>query len=189
MQLNPAEISELIRKRIESFQVVTEARTEGTVVSLTDGIARIHGLSDVMYGEMIEFPGNTFSMALNLERDSVGAVVLVVVPLPAVVSVAPGAGATVVVGAVVVVVVVGTGKSFAGRGSISASMKSGPVTTVIIDRREARNAVTPEMAQQLADAFIAFDADDEARVGVFYGAHGTFCAGFDLGGQCRQFVE
>jgi len=76
MQLNSAEISELIRKRIESFQVVTEARTEGTVVSLTDGIARIHGLSDVMYGEMIEFPGNTFGMALNLERDSVGAVVL-----------------------------------------------------------------------------------------------------------------
>jgi F-type H+-transporting ATPase subunit alpha len=76
MQLNSAEISELIRKRIESFQVVTEARTEGTVVSLTDGIARIHGLADVMYGEMIEFPGNTFGMALNLERDSVGAVVL-----------------------------------------------------------------------------------------------------------------
>jgi len=76
MQLNSAEISELIKKRIESFQVVSEARTEGTVVSLTDGIARIHGLSDVMYGEMIEFPGNTFGMALNLERDSVGAVVL-----------------------------------------------------------------------------------------------------------------
>jgi len=76
MQLNSAEISELIRKRIESFQVATEARTEGTVVSLTDGICRIHGLSDVMYGEMIEFPGNTYGMALNLERDSVGAVVL-----------------------------------------------------------------------------------------------------------------
>ena len=76
MQLNSAEISELIKKRIESFQVATEARTQGTVVSLTDGIARIHGLSDVMYGEMIEFPGNTFGMALNLERDSVGAVVL-----------------------------------------------------------------------------------------------------------------
>lgn len=58
--------------------------------------------------------------------------------------------------------------------------KDGPVTTVIIDRREARNAVTPAMAQQLADAFTAFDADDEAKVGVFYGAHGTFCAGFDL---------
>ena len=76
MQLNAAEISELIKKRIEKFEVVTEARTEGTVVSLTDGIARIHGLADVMYGEMIEFPGNTYGMALNLERDSVGAVVL-----------------------------------------------------------------------------------------------------------------
>ena len=58
--------------------------------------------------------------------------------------------------------------------------KSGPVTTVVIDRREARNAVNPEMAQQLADAFAAFDEDDAAKVGVFYGAHGTFCAGFDL---------
>ncbi len=76
MQLNAAEISELIRKRIEGFEAVTEARTEGTVVSVTDGIVRIHGLADVMQGEMIEFPGNTFGMALNLERDSVGAVVL-----------------------------------------------------------------------------------------------------------------
>ncbi len=58
--------------------------------------------------------------------------------------------------------------------------KDGPVTTVIIDRREARNAVNPAMAQQLAEAFSAFDADETARVGVFYGAHGTFCAGFDL---------
>lgn len=58
--------------------------------------------------------------------------------------------------------------------------KDGPVTTVIIDRREARNAVSPAMAQQLADAFAAFDADDTASVGVLYGAHGTFCAGFDL---------
>ncbi len=76
MQLNSAEISELIKKRIEGFEVVTEARTEGTVVSITDGIARIHGLADVMSGEMIEFPGNTYGMALNLERDSVGAVIL-----------------------------------------------------------------------------------------------------------------
>ncbi|HFE32798.1 MAG TPA: F0F1 ATP synthase subunit alpha, partial [Gammaproteobacteria bacterium] len=76
MQLNPSEISELIKKRIESFDVSTEARNEGTVVSVTDGIVRIHGLSDVMLGEMIEFPGNTFGMALNLEQDSVGAVVL-----------------------------------------------------------------------------------------------------------------
>src|SRR3569623_572322 len=72
MQLNSAQISDLIKKRIESFQIVTEARTEGTEVSVTDGIVRIHGLSDVMYGEMIEFPGNTYGMALNLERDSVG---------------------------------------------------------------------------------------------------------------------
>ncbi len=76
MQLNPSEISELIKKRIESFDVSTEARNEGTVVSVTDGIVRIHGLSDAMLGEMIEFPGNTFGMALNLEQDSVGAVVL-----------------------------------------------------------------------------------------------------------------
>jgi len=75
-QLNPSEISELIKKRISSFETVTEARTEGTVVSLTDGIARIHGLADVMSGEMLEFPNNTFGMALNLERDSVGAVIL-----------------------------------------------------------------------------------------------------------------
>jgi F-type H+-transporting ATPase subunit alpha len=75
-QLNPSEISELIKKRISSFEAVTEARTEGTVVSLTDGIARIHGLADVMSGEMLEFPNNTFGMALNLERDSVGAVIL-----------------------------------------------------------------------------------------------------------------
>src|SRR5690348_7465021 len=58
--------------------------------------------------------------------------------------------------------------------------KDGPVTTVIIDRRDARNAVDPAMAEALADAFAAFDADDAAKVGVFWGAHGTFCAGFDL---------
>jgi F-type H+-transporting ATPase subunit alpha len=75
-QLNPSEISGLIKERIKEFEATTEARNEGTVVSITDGIVRIHGLSDVMYGEMIEFPGNTFGMALNLERDSVGAVVL-----------------------------------------------------------------------------------------------------------------
>ncbi len=76
MKLSATEISELIRERIESFEVRTETRTEGSVVTLTDGIARVHGLSDVMQGEMIEFPGNTFGLALNLERDSVGAVVL-----------------------------------------------------------------------------------------------------------------
>lgn len=76
MQLNSAEISDLIKKRIESFDGATEARTEGTVVGVTDGIVRVHGLADVMAGEMLEFPDNTFGMALNLERDSVGAVVL-----------------------------------------------------------------------------------------------------------------
>jgi len=76
MQLNPAEISELIKQKIQNFDATTEARTEGTVVSLTDGIARVHGLSDVMSGEMLEFPGNIYGLALNLERDSVGAVIL-----------------------------------------------------------------------------------------------------------------
>ena len=76
MQLNPSEISELIKERIKNFEVKTEASNEGTVVSVTDGIVRIHGLSDVMLGEMIQFPGNTYGMALNMERDSVGAVVL-----------------------------------------------------------------------------------------------------------------
>ncbi|MCG6886985.1 MAG: F0F1 ATP synthase subunit alpha [Proteobacteria bacterium] len=76
MQLNPSEISELIKKRIEGFETVSEARNEGTVVSLADGVVRIHGLDDVMAGEMIEFPGNTYGLALNLERDSVGAVIL-----------------------------------------------------------------------------------------------------------------
>jgi F-type H+-transporting ATPase subunit alpha len=76
MQLNPSEISEIIKKRIENFDSAAEARNEGTVVGITDGIVRIHGLNDVMSGEMLEFPGNTFGLALNLERDSVGAVVL-----------------------------------------------------------------------------------------------------------------
>ncbi|ACL74374.1 F0F1 ATP synthase subunit alpha [Thioalkalivibrio sulfidiphilus] len=76
MQLNPTEISELIKKRIASYDAAAQARTEGTVVSLSDGIVRLHGLADVMQGEMIEFPGNTYGLALNLERDSVGAVVL-----------------------------------------------------------------------------------------------------------------
>ena len=76
MQLNPTEISDLIKKRIDSFETDAEARTEGTIVSIMDGIVRIHGLSDVMSGEMIEFSNGTFGLALNLERDSVGAVVL-----------------------------------------------------------------------------------------------------------------
>lgn len=76
MQLNPSEISELIKSRIEGLSVTSEFRTQGTIVSLTDGIVRIHGLSDVMQGEMLEFPGGTYGLALNLERDSVGAVIL-----------------------------------------------------------------------------------------------------------------
>ncbi|MEC8299121.1 MAG: F0F1 ATP synthase subunit alpha [Pseudomonadota bacterium] len=75
-QLNPSEISEIIKQRIESLDVSSEARNEGTIVSVSDGIVRIHGLADVQNGEMIEFPGNVFGFALNLERDSVGAVVL-----------------------------------------------------------------------------------------------------------------
>ncbi|MFL0797723.1 MAG: F0F1 ATP synthase subunit alpha [Cellvibrionaceae bacterium] len=75
-QLNPSEISEIIKQRIESLDVATEAKNEGSVVSVSDGIVRIHGLADVMYGEMIEFEGGVYGMALNLERDSVGAVVL-----------------------------------------------------------------------------------------------------------------
>ncbi len=76
IQLNPSEISELIKERIKNFESGAEARTEGTVVMLTDGIARIHGLSEALQGEMLEFPGNTFGLALNLEQDSVGAVIL-----------------------------------------------------------------------------------------------------------------
>ncbi|HBR97086.1 MAG TPA: F0F1 ATP synthase subunit alpha [Gammaproteobacteria bacterium] len=76
MQLNPSEISDLIKKRIESFEADAQARTEGTIVSVTDGIVRIHGLGDVMSGEMIKFSNGAFGLALNLERDSVGAVVL-----------------------------------------------------------------------------------------------------------------
>ena len=76
MQLNPSEISELIKGKIASLDAAPEVRTQGTVVSVTDGIVRIHGLSDAMQGEMLEFPGNTFGLALNLERDSVGAVVM-----------------------------------------------------------------------------------------------------------------
>jgi F-type H+-transporting ATPase subunit alpha len=76
MQINPSEISELIKSRIQNLGGTLEARTQGTVISVTDGICRIHGLADVMQGEMLEFPNNTFGLALNLERDSVGAVVL-----------------------------------------------------------------------------------------------------------------
>lgn len=76
MQLNPSEISELLKSRIQGLATSSDVRTQGTVVSVTDGITRIHGLSDVMQGEMLEFPNNVFGLALNLERDSVGAVIL-----------------------------------------------------------------------------------------------------------------
>ncbi|MFT5137202.1 MAG: F-type H+-transporting ATPase subunit alpha [Arenicella sp.] len=75
-QLNPSEISNLIKDRIKNFEASAESRTEGTVVSLTDGIARIHGLSEAMQGEMLEFPGDIYGLALNLEQDSVGAVIM-----------------------------------------------------------------------------------------------------------------
>ncbi len=75
-QLNPSEISEIIKQRIDKLDVSVQAKNEGTIVSVSDGIIRIHGLADVMYGEMIEFEGGLYGMALNLERDSVGAVVL-----------------------------------------------------------------------------------------------------------------
>jgi F-type H+-transporting ATPase subunit alpha len=75
-QLNPSEISDIIKQRIAKLDTTTEARNEGTIVSVSDGIVRIHGLADVMYGEMIEFDGGLYGMALNLEQDSVGAVVL-----------------------------------------------------------------------------------------------------------------
>lgn len=76
MQLNPSEISELIKSKIQNLSANAETRMTGTVVSVTDGIVRVHGLSEAMQGEMLEFPGNTYGLALNLERDSVGAVVL-----------------------------------------------------------------------------------------------------------------
>ena len=81
MNLNPAEISELIKSRIEGLAATADIKNQGTVVSVTDGIVRVHGLSDVMAGEMLEFPPTpsgqpTYGLALNLERDSVGAVIL-----------------------------------------------------------------------------------------------------------------
>ncbi|OCG62058.1 F0F1 ATP synthase subunit alpha [Gilliamella apicola] len=76
MQLNSTEISELIKERIAQFNIVSDAHNEGTIISVSDGILRIHGLTDVMQGEMIALPGGRYAMALNLERDSVGAVVM-----------------------------------------------------------------------------------------------------------------
>src|SRR3954470_15388196 len=76
MSIKASEISDLIKARIEKFAAATEERNVGTVITVTDGIVRVHGLADVKYGEMLEFPGGSFGLALNLERDSVGAVVL-----------------------------------------------------------------------------------------------------------------
>ncbi|HUR41538.1 MAG TPA: F0F1 ATP synthase subunit alpha, partial [Verrucomicrobiae bacterium] len=81
MQLNPSEISDLIKSRIKNFEATTESRNTGTIVSLQDGIVRVHGLSDALQGEMLEFKATaagqaTYGLALNLERDSVGAVIL-----------------------------------------------------------------------------------------------------------------
>ena len=76
MQLNPSEISELIKSKIQNLDTTSQVRTQGTVVSVTDGICRVHGLADAMQGEMLEFPGDTFGLALNLERDSVGVVIM-----------------------------------------------------------------------------------------------------------------
>src|SRR5688500_1364828 len=75
-QVNPSEITELIKRRIQKMEFAATARTEGTVVTVTAGICRVHGLADVMQGEMLEFPKNTYGVALNLERDSVGSVIL-----------------------------------------------------------------------------------------------------------------
>ena len=76
MALKASEISQLIKERIENFEASSQARNVGTVIGVTDGIVRIHGMADARYGEMLEFPGNSFGLALNLEQDSVGAVVL-----------------------------------------------------------------------------------------------------------------
>ena len=75
-QLNPSEISDIIKQRIEKLDVASEAHNQGTIVTVSDGIVKTHGLEDAMFGEMIEFPNSIFGMVLNLERDSVGAVVL-----------------------------------------------------------------------------------------------------------------
>ena len=74
LSIKASEISDLIKARISTFDAAVEASNVGTVVSVTDGIVRVHGLADVRYGEMIEFAENTYGLALNLERDSVGAV-------------------------------------------------------------------------------------------------------------------
>ena len=97
-QLNPSEISDLIKQRIDQLEVTSQATNEGTIVSVTDGIIRIHGLTEVQYGEMIEFDGGVYGLALNLERDSVGALVtLLELEHPADIGAAPAVDALVVV--------------------------------------------------------------------------------------------
>ena len=76
MTINPTEISDIIKDKIKNLDIKTQSHNEGTVVSLTDGIARIYGITDALQGEMLEFPNNIYGLALNLERDSVGAVIL-----------------------------------------------------------------------------------------------------------------
>jgi len=76
MSINPTEVSHLIQERISSFDVKPEARTEGTIINIKDGILRIHGLQNAMQFEMLELPGDVYGLVLNLEKDSVGAVVL-----------------------------------------------------------------------------------------------------------------
>ena len=76
MTINPTEISDIIKDKIKNLDIETQSHNEGTVVSLTDGIARIYGITDALQGEMLEFPNNIYGLALNLERDSVGAVIL-----------------------------------------------------------------------------------------------------------------
>ena len=76
MTINPTEISDIIKDKINKLDTKTQSHNQGTVISLTDGIARIYGITDALQGEMLEFPNNIFGLALNLERDSVGAVIL-----------------------------------------------------------------------------------------------------------------
>ncbi|MFT4517202.1 MAG: F-type H+-transporting ATPase subunit alpha [Gammaproteobacteria bacterium] len=76
MTINPTEISNIIKAKIKDSDLKTTAHNEGTVVSVTDGIARVYGITEALQGEMLEFPNKIYGMALNLERDSVGAVIL-----------------------------------------------------------------------------------------------------------------
>lgn len=76
MSIRPEEISSILKQQIESYQTQVEVANIGTVIQVADGVARIHGLSQAMAGEMLEFPGGVFGMALNLEEDNIGCVIL-----------------------------------------------------------------------------------------------------------------